>query len=84
MASVGFAWSPLLVELRRQVCPRARWQKASRQWFMGDDEATSFVRAAQAALEFQRTHAQIRVDGDIWVVGFVEGAPYRLGQAEAA
>ena len=84
MASVRFAWSPLLVELRRQVCPRARWQKASRQWLMRDDEATSFVQAAQAALEFRRTHAQIRVDEDTWVVGFIRGAPYRLGEAEAA
>ena len=54
----------MLVELRRQVCPGARWQKTSHQWLMRDDEATSFVQAAQAALEFRRTHAQIRVDED--------------------
>ena len=83
MAAVRFAWSPALVELRRQVCPNARWQKPSRQW-MQDDEAQSFMRAAQAALEYQKWHTQITVDDTVWIVGFVQGAPYRRTTARAA
>jgi hypothetical protein len=84
LAAVRFAWSPALVELRRQVCPNARWQKYSRQWLMQDDEAQSFMRAAQAALEYQKWHTQITVDDTVWIVGFVQGAPYRLTAARAA
>jgi hypothetical protein len=84
VAAVRFAWSPALVELRRQVCPNARWQKHSRLWLMQDDEAQSFMRAAQAALEYQKWHTQITVDDTVWIVGFVQGAPYRLTAARAA
>ena len=84
MASVRFAWSPALVELRRQVCPSARWQKSDRRWLMRDDEALSFVQAAQAMLEYRRMHTAICVDDVTWVVGFVQGAPYRLTEADAA
>jgi hypothetical protein len=84
VAAVRFAWSPALVELRRQVCPNARWQKHSREWLMQDDEAQSFMRAAQAALEYQKWHTQITVDDTVWIVGFVQGAPYRLTAARAA
>ena len=84
MAAVRFAWSPALVELRRQVCPNARWQKHSRQWLMQDDEAQSFMRAAQAALEYQKCQTQITVDDTVWIVGFVQGAPYRRTATPAA
>ena len=84
VAAVRFAWSPVLVELRRQVCPNARWQKHSRQWLMQDDEAQSFMRAAQAALEYQKWHTQITIDDTVWIVGFVQGAPYRRTTARAA
>jgi hypothetical protein len=84
VVAVRFAWSPALVELRRQVCPNARWQKHSREWLMQDDEAQSFMRAAQAALEYQKWHTQITVDDTVWIVGFVQGAPYRLTAARAA
>jgi len=84
VAAVRFAWSPALVELRRQVCPNARWQKHRRQWLMQDDEAQSFMRAAQAALEYQKWHTQITVDETVWIVGFVQGAPYRLTPIPAA
>ena len=78
MPLVRFAWSPLLVDLRREVCPSARWQKQGRHWVMSEPEARAFIRAAQARLDFQRSHAQISVDGTIWVVGFVRGAPCQL------
>jgi hypothetical protein len=81
VATVRFAWNPVLVELRREVCPGAHWKKQGRQWLMSDGEATSFVHAAQARLEFGRSQAQICVDGTTWVVGFVQGAPYRLSSA---
>jgi hypothetical protein len=78
VASVRFAWNPMLVNLRREICPGAQWQKNGRQWIMSDTEADTFVRAAQARLDFGKLQAQIRVDNVIWVVGFVRGAPYRL------
>ena len=84
MAAVRFAWSPVLVELRRQVCPNARWQKQGRQWLMQDDEAQSFMRAAQSALDYQKWQTQITVDDTVWIVGFVQGAPYRRTAAPAA
>lgn len=78
MASVHFKWNPVLVELRRELCPNARWIRKSRQWVMQDAEARTFLLAAQARLEFRRWHTQIRVDDVTWVVGFVQGAPYCL------
>jgi hypothetical protein len=48
---------------------------------MSDTEADTFVRAAQARLDFGKSQAQIRVDNVTWVVGFVRGAPYRLTAA---
>ena len=84
VASVRFSWDPLLVDLRREVCPRASWQKASRQWIMSDRDAEAFVRAAHSRLDCLRSQAQIRVDDFIWVVGFARGAPYRLSSGTAA
>jgi hypothetical protein len=52
LMSVRFAWNPLLVELRREVCPNARWQKRNRHWLMSVDDAERFLRAAQARPEF--------------------------------
>lgn len=83
MLTVRFAWSPVLVDLRREVCPTARWQKQGRQWLMSDAEAQAFVNAAHCRLDFQRTHAQILVDGVTWVIGFVRGAPYRVSPTAA-
>jgi hypothetical protein len=83
MASIRFAWNPVLVEVRREVCPRAQWQKAGRRWIMSDAEAEMFLRAAQARLDFQRSQAEIRVDDVTWIVGFVRGAPCRVGSEVA-
>ena len=81
MPVVRFAWSPMLVDLRREVCPGARWQKPGRHWVMSETDAQAFIRAVPARLGFQRSHAQISVDGTIWVVGFVRGAPCQLQSA---
>jgi hypothetical protein len=78
MPAIRFAWNPLRVDLRRAVCPGARWQRQGRCWMMSDAEAQRFVRAAQARLDFQRSQAQVRIDDTTWVCGFVRGAPYRL------
>ena len=83
MASIRFAWNPVLVDVRREVCPRAQWQKAARRWIMSDAEAEMFLRAAQARLDFQRSQAEIRVDDVTWIVGFVRGAPCRVGSEVA-
>ena len=78
MRCVPFEWNPVLIELRREVCPNARWQRQGRHWLMTDADAERFVQTAQARLDFQRQQAPIHIDDVIWVVGFVEGAPYRL------
>ena len=82
MASIRFAWNPVLVELRREVCPRAQWQNAARQWIMSDADAELFLRAAQARLDFQRSQAEIHVDEVTWIVGFVRGAPCRVADIQ--
>jgi hypothetical protein len=81
MPTIRFAWNPL-VDLRREVCPGARWQKQGRCWMMSDAEAQRFVRAAQARLDFQRSQAQLRIDDIPWVFGFARGAPYPLSTSE--
>src|SRR6185437_3757703 len=78
MRCVRFHWNPVLIDLRREVCPAARWQRQGREWLMSDADADAFIRAAQARLDFERQHAQICIDDVKWVVGFAQGAPYRL------
>ena len=82
MRCVRFEWNPVLIELRREVCPNARWQKQGRHWLMTDADAERFIQTAQARLDFQRWQASIRIDDITWVVGFVKGAPYRLPPPE--
>jgi hypothetical protein len=78
MAIVKFPWDAQLVSLRREVCPRARWEKASRAWRMTDPDAETFLQAAQTRMDFARVTCTISVDDTNWVVGFTEGTPYRL------
>ena len=75
LATVRFAWSPALVALRREACPRARWEKSARQWIMSDQDAQAFLRAAHARLEFSLSSARIEIDNVVWIVGFAQGAP---------
>jgi hypothetical protein len=77
MPLVRFAWSPCLVDLRRETCPRARWLPRERAWSMSAEEATTFFDAAHRRLEFVRSHAELTIDGVPWVIGFARDAPYR-------
>lgn len=46
---------------------------------MNDAEVGNFLRAAHARLDFVRGQTRITVNDVTWVVGFVQGAPYRTG-----
>ena len=78
MATVRFQWSPVLIDLRREVCPAARWEKRHRQWIMTDADAAEFLQAAHARMDFARLHAEIRINDVTWRVGFVAGAPCQV------
>jgi hypothetical protein len=78
MPTIRFAWNQMLIECRREVCPGARWHRPGRYWLVNDAEGQTFVRAAQARLDFQRSQAQIRINDVAWFFGFVRGAPYPL------
>ena len=75
LATIRFAWSPALVALRREACPRARWEKNARRWIMSDQDAQTFLRAAHARLEFLLSSTRIEIDNVVWIVGFAQGAP---------
>ena len=77
MPRVRFAWSPQLVAVRRETCPRARWLARERAWSMSADEAATFLAAAHARLDFVRSQSELVIDEVHWVVGFVRDAPYR-------
>jgi hypothetical protein len=75
---VKFPWDAQLISLRRDVCPRARWEKTSRVWIMTDPEAETFLQAAQARMYFARVTCMVTVNDAVWVLGFAQDAPYRL------
>ena len=77
MPVVRFSWDAQLVSVRREVCPQAKWDKVTRAWTMTADDADTFLQAAQARLAFTRGSGQIVIDDAQWIVGFVQGAPYR-------
>jgi hypothetical protein len=78
MVKFPFPWDAQLISLRRDVCPRARWQKTSRVWVMTDPEAETFLQAAQARMYFARVKCTVTVDDTVWVLGFAKDTPYRL------
>ena len=78
MPTVRFTWNAQLVDVRREVCPRARWDKAARAWTMTLSEAEAFVIASHTRLDLVKMHTEIAVDDVRWRVGFVSGAPERL------
>ena len=84
MPSVRFEWNPTLVNLRRELCPGARWQRQGRQWIMSEAEAKQFLQAAHARLDYQKWQARIRIEDITWVVGFVRDAPFRLPTPDRA
>jgi|HubBroStandDraft_5_1064220.scaffolds.fasta_scaffold451818_2 hypothetical protein len=78
MASVRLSWCPFLVEVRRETCPKAQWHKQKRYWVMSDRDACRFIHAAHGRLEAVRSHAEISIDSERWLVGFVQGAPQKV------
>ena len=80
MPVVRFAWNPQLVDVRRAACPRARWNSQTRAWMMTATEAEAFVTAGHHRLEYCRMASEIVVDGEKWLVGFVQGAPRKAAQ----
>ena len=44
---------------------------------MSDEEAETFLAAGHKRLDYIRLSAEIAVDQERWVVGFVQGAPFR-------
>lgn len=50
-----------------------------RAWEMTAAEAETFIARSHAALDYGRCHTEIAVDGERWLVGFVQGAPCRRG-----
>ncbi len=80
MPLVRFSWNPLLVDVRRDACPRARWNSQTRAWTMTATEAEAFVAASHHRLEYCRMASEIVVDGEKWLVGFVQGAPLKGAQ----
>jgi hypothetical protein len=83
MPVVRFQWDAQLVIVRREVCPRAQWDKATRAWTMTAEEAAAFLAAGHARLEYARRSGQIAIDDADWLIGFVQGAP-RLANAGSA
>jgi hypothetical protein len=81
MPVVKFPWDAQLISVRRDVCPRARWEKTSRVWVMTDVEAETFLQAAQARMYFARVSCTVAVDDTVWVLGFATDTPYRLNVA---
>lgn len=64
-----------MVAVRRETCPRARWDRARRAWSMTPAEADLFVQASHRRLAFARDNGEILVDEMRWIVGYVRGAP---------
>jgi hypothetical protein len=77
MPTVRFAWNPTLVDVRREACPQARWNKATRAWTMTVTEAEQFLAASHARLDFAKMQSEIAIDENRWTIGFVRGAPSR-------
>ena len=55
MAIVQFRWDQLLIDLRRETCPRATWNASRRAWIMTAADAETFLGAAQARLYFAKS-----------------------------
>jgi hypothetical protein len=77
MPIVRFTWNPQLIDVRRQACPRARWDKAARAWTMTTAEAEAFIAASHARMDFTRESTTISIDQERWLIGFARGAPFR-------
>ena len=86
MPQVRFAWSAQLVDVRRQACPRARWNAQQRAWTMTDADAKTFLAAGHSRLDMVRESSEVAIDGERWIIGFYPGRamPTRLAQSKPA
>jgi hypothetical protein len=50
---------------------------------MTEPEAQAFLAASHHRLDFVRSSAEILIDSERWIVGFVQGAPCRIAPAKA-
>jgi hypothetical protein len=81
MIGVLFFWDPLLISLRRDVCPNAKWDKPRKQWLMAPEDAERFRDAAHRLLDGTRRHAVLQIGDEQWMIGFRQGAPFKIGKA---
>jgi hypothetical protein len=44
---------------------------------MTDGDAEMFLAAGHARLDLVRETGEIAIDGERWIIGFAQGAPYR-------
>jgi hypothetical protein len=51
---------------------------------MSEAEAAKFLTASHVRLTYVRRTGEIAVDGERWIVGFVQGAPFRKSDLRAA
>ncbi|MBV8097149.1 MAG: hypothetical protein JO110_28670 [Acetobacteraceae bacterium] len=84
MPIVRFAWSPLLVDVRREQCPRAKWDRAHRAWTMTQAEADRFLETSHSRLNLVRESTEVLIDDARWIVGFVQGAPRVMPRQDGA
>jgi hypothetical protein len=82
MPTVRFAWNSTLVDVRRSVCPNARWNAKERTWTMTEQEAEAFLAASHARLRC--AHTEITIDGVRWTIGAVRGAPCKTEEILAS
>jgi hypothetical protein len=82
MPVICFAWDPRLVDVRRQACPKARWDKAARAWTMTAVEAETFLAASHERLQSGRTKSQIAIDDEQLTAGLVRGASIKIKKAD--
>lgn len=75
MPIVKFPRDAQLISVRREVCPHARWEKASHTWIMTDADAEIFLQAAQARMCFARLQCTVTVDQTVWLLGFARARP---------
>ena len=51
---------------------------------MNEADAKRFLHAAHSRLEYAKCQARVMVDDHMWVIGFVQGAPFRATAATTA
>jgi hypothetical protein len=74
MPSVSFPFDAQVVSVRREACPRARWNRARRVWTMTRTEAEAFFAASHTRMDLCRSTARIAIDDELWLARFAKNA----------